>query len=131
MAERLAGGRYVEVEIERLAAARYGLNIADVQTIVSGAIGGANVARTVEGLARYPVNVRYPREIRDSVDEIRALPVLTPSRSEEHTSELQSLMRISYAVFCFKKKNKSDKTLLTELSKEVPQECLHRSPTRI
>src|SRR3546814_20744586 len=83
MAERLAGGRYVEVEIERLAAARYGLNIADVQTIVSGAIGGANVARTVEGLARYPVNVRYPREIRDSVDEIRALPVLTPSRSEE------------------------------------------------
>src|SRR3546814_10525246 len=65
--------------IDRLAAARYGLNIADVQTIVSGAIGGANVARTVEGLARYPVNVRYPREIRDSVDEIRALPVLTPS----------------------------------------------------
>src|SRR3546814_14084686 len=79
MAERLAGGRYVEVEIERLAAARYGLNIADVQTIVSGAIGGANVARTVEGLARYPINVRYPREIRDSVDELRALPVLTPS----------------------------------------------------
>jgi copper/silver efflux system protein len=79
LAERLSGGRYVDVEIDRLAAARYGLNIADVQTIVSGAIGGANVARTVEGLARYPVNVRYPREIRDSVDEIRALPVLTPS----------------------------------------------------
>ncbi|MXP29846.1 CusA/CzcA family heavy metal efflux RND transporter [Porphyrobacter algicida] len=79
LAERLSGGRYVDVEIDRLAAARYGLSIADVQTIVSGAIGGANVARTVEGLARYPVNVRYPREIRDSVDEIRALPVLTPS----------------------------------------------------
>src|SRR3546814_10344612 len=62
-----------------MAAARYSLAIADVKQIVSGAVGGANVARTVEGLARYPVNVRYPREIRDSVDEIRALPVLTPS----------------------------------------------------
>ncbi|MEC7934339.1 MAG: efflux RND transporter permease subunit, partial [Pseudomonadota bacterium] len=65
--------------INRLEAARYGLNIADVQQIVSGAIGGANVGLTVEGLARYPVNVRYPREIRDSVDELRNLPVLTPA----------------------------------------------------
>ncbi len=79
LAERLSGGRYVDVDIDRLEAARYGLNIADVQQIVSGAIGGANVARTVEGLARYPINVRYPREIRDSVDELRNLPVLTPS----------------------------------------------------
>ena len=79
LAERLSGGRYVDVDIDRAAAARYGLNIDDVQMIVSGAVGGANVARTVEGLARYPVNVRYPREIRDSVDELRALPVLTPS----------------------------------------------------
>ncbi|MGB7404788.1 MAG: efflux RND transporter permease subunit [Pacificimonas sp.] len=79
LAERLTGGRYVDVDINRTAAARYGLNIADVQQIVSGAIGGANVARTVEGLARYPVNVRYPREIRDSVGELRQLPMLTPS----------------------------------------------------
>jgi len=79
LAERLSGGRYVDVDIDRAAASRYGLNIADVQQIVSGAIGGANVARTVEGLARYPINVRYPREIRDSVDELRVLPVLTPS----------------------------------------------------
>ena len=79
LAERLSGGRYVDVDIDRLAAARYGLNIDDVQMIVSGAIGGANVARTVEGLARYPINVRYPREIRDSVGELRALPLLTPS----------------------------------------------------
>jgi Cu(I)/Ag(I) efflux system membrane protein CusA/SilA len=78
LAERLTGGRYVDVDIDRAAAARYGLNIADVQQIVSGAIGGANVARTVEGLARYPVNVRYPREIRDSIEELRALPLLTP-----------------------------------------------------
>lgn len=79
LAERLSGGRYIDVDINRAEAARYGLNIADVQQIVSGAIGGANVARTVEGLARYPVNVRYPREIRDSVDDLRNLPVLTPA----------------------------------------------------
>lgn len=79
LAERLTGGRYVDVDIDRAAAARYGLNIADVQQIVSGAIGGANVARTVEGLARYPVNVRYPREIRNSIGKLQALPVLTPS----------------------------------------------------
>jgi Cu(I)/Ag(I) efflux system membrane protein CusA/SilA len=79
LAERLSGGRYVDVDIDRLAAARYGMSIADLQQIVSGAIGGANVARTVEGLARYPVNVRYPRETRDSVDDLRNLPVLTPS----------------------------------------------------
>ena len=79
LAERLSGGRYIDIDIDRTTAARYGLNIADVQEIVSGAIGGANVARTVEGLARYPISVRYPREIRDSVDELRNLPVLTPS----------------------------------------------------
>ena len=79
LAERLSGGRYVDVDIDRAAATRYGLNISDIQQIVSGAIGGANVARTVEGLARYPINVRYPREIRDSVDELRTLPLLTPS----------------------------------------------------
>ncbi|MEO6041538.1 MAG: efflux RND transporter permease subunit [Croceibacterium sp.] len=77
LAERLTGGRYVDVQIDRAAASRYGLNIADVQQIVSGAIGGENVARTVEGLARYPVNVRYPRELRGSVDGLRALPILT------------------------------------------------------
>lgn len=79
LAERLTGGRYVDVEIDRPSAARYGLNIADVQAIVSGAVGGENVGQTVEGLARYPINVRYPREIRDSIDALRALPVLTPS----------------------------------------------------
>ncbi|MBU2587876.1 MAG: efflux RND transporter permease subunit [Alphaproteobacteria bacterium] len=77
LAERLTGGRYIDVTIDRVAAARYGLNIADVQQIVAGAIGGANIGRTVEGVARYPINVRYPREIRDSVDELRSLPLLT------------------------------------------------------
>ncbi|HAF42522.1 MAG TPA: CusA/CzcA family heavy metal efflux RND transporter [Sphingobium sp.] len=79
LAERLTGGLYVDVQIDRIAAARYGLNISDVQAIVAGAIGGENVGQTVEGLARYPINVRYPRELRDSPDALRALPVLTPS----------------------------------------------------
>ena len=79
LAERLTGGRYVDVQIDRAAAARYGLNIADVQDIVSGAIGGETVGQTVEGLARYPISVRYPREIRDSLEGLRSLPILTPS----------------------------------------------------
>lgn len=79
LAERLTGGRYIDVDIDRAAAARYGLNIADVQAIVSGAIGGETVGQTVEGLARYPISVRYPRELRDSPEALRALPVLTPS----------------------------------------------------
>ena len=79
LAERLTGGRYVDVDIDRAAAARFGLNIADVQAIVSGAIGGATIGETVEGLARYPISVRYPRELRDSLEGLRTLPVLTPS----------------------------------------------------
>ncbi len=76
-AERLSGGRYIDVKIDRDKAARYGLNIADVQSIVSAAIGGDNIGETVEGLQRFPINLRYPREIRDSVEKIRDLPVLT------------------------------------------------------
>ena len=76
-AERLSGGRYIDVKIDRGMAARYGLIIADVQSIVSAAIGGDNIGETVEGLQRFPINLRYPREIRDSVEKIRSLPVLT------------------------------------------------------
>ena len=79
LAERLTGGRYVDIDIDRAAAARFGLNIADVQEIVAGAIGGETIGQTVEGLARYPISVRYPREIRDSLEGLRALPILTPS----------------------------------------------------
>ena len=82
LAERLTGGRYIDVNINRAAAARYGMNVADVQAVVSGAIGGEVIGQTVEGLARYPINVRYPREIRDSLDELINLPVLTPSRAQ-------------------------------------------------
>ncbi len=76
-AERLSGGRYIDVKIDRDRAARYGLNITDVQSIVSAAIGGDNIGDTVEGLQRFPINLRYPREVRDSAEKIRELPVLT------------------------------------------------------
>jgi Cu(I)/Ag(I) efflux system membrane protein CusA/SilA len=78
LAERLSGGRYVDVQIDRHTAARYGLNVADVQSVVASAIGGENVGETVEGLARFPISVRYPRELRDSPEKLRQLPVVTP-----------------------------------------------------
>lgn len=77
--ERVAGGRYIKVDIDRDRAARYGMNIADVQTVVRTAIGGMNVTETVEGLERYPVNLRYPQRYRDSVEQLRLLPVVTPT----------------------------------------------------
>ncbi|MEL7025282.1 MAG: CusA/CzcA family heavy metal efflux RND transporter [Pseudomonadota bacterium] len=77
--ERVAGGRYVDVDIDRARAARYGLNISDVQDIVRSAIGGMNVTQTVEGLERYPVNVRYPQRVRDSLEQLRLLPIVTPT----------------------------------------------------
>jgi len=77
LAERLTGGRYVDIDIDRAAASRYGLNIADVQSVVASAVGGETVGETVEGLARFPISVRYPRELRDSIENLRQLPILT------------------------------------------------------
>ena len=77
LAERLTGGRYIDISINRDAAARFGLNIADVQSVVASAIGGENVGETVEGLQRFPINVRYPRETRDSLEKLRSLPFVT------------------------------------------------------
>lgn len=82
LAERLVGGRYIDIDIDRQDAARYGLNIADVQSIVASAIGGETVGETVEGLARYPISVRYPREWRDSPQALEQLPILTPQGSQ-------------------------------------------------
>lgn len=76
-AERLTGGRYIDVDIDRDKAARYGMNISDIQSIISSAVGGMNIGETVEGLQRFPINVRYPRELRDSLTRLRALPVYT------------------------------------------------------
>ena len=77
LAERLTGGRYVDITINRDAAARFGMNIADVQSVISTTVGGDNVGETIEGLQRFPINVRYPREIRDSLDKLRKLPIVT------------------------------------------------------
>ncbi|KWE60389.1 cation transporter [Burkholderia ubonensis] len=77
LAERLNGGRYIDVDIDRLAAARYGLSVADIQSVVSSAVGGENVGEVIAGRERFPINVRYPREIRDSLEKLRQLPVVT------------------------------------------------------
>jgi len=77
--ERVAGGRYIKVDINREKAARYSLNISDVQQVISTAIGGTNVTQTVEGQERYPVNLRYPQAYRDSPEELMLLPIVTPS----------------------------------------------------
>ncbi|MFO1364770.1 MAG: efflux RND transporter permease subunit [Burkholderiales bacterium] len=82
LAERITGGRYIDVRIDRAAAARYGLNVADVQSVVSAAIGGENVGETIEGRRRFPINVRYPRELRDSVGRLRELPIVTEAGAQ-------------------------------------------------
>jgi copper/silver efflux system protein len=78
-AERTATGRYIDIDIDRLAAGRYGLNVRDVQDIVATAVGGMTVSWTVEGLERYPINLRYPQEFRDSLERLRDLPIVAPT----------------------------------------------------
>lgn len=78
-AERVAGGRYITVDIKRLAAARYGLSIKQIQQVIATAVGGMNVGETVEGLERYPINVRYPQHYRDSAEKLNELPLVTPN----------------------------------------------------
>jgi Cu(I)/Ag(I) efflux system membrane protein CusA/SilA len=91
LAERLTGGRYIDVDIRRSDAARYGLNIADVQDIVAGSVGGMNIGETVEGLQRFPINLRYPRELRDSLPELRALPIVAPGGQRLVLSDVADL----------------------------------------
>lgn len=91
-AERVASARYINVEIDRLKIARYGLNIEDVQKIIEIAVGGMDIAQTIEGRERYPINIRYPREIRDSLEELRILPIIT---SIGATIPLSEVARIS------------------------------------
>lgn len=87
-AERVAGGRYLTVDIDRASAARYGLNIADVQSVIRTAVGGANITETVEGLERYPVNLRYPQAYRDSPEALANLPIVTPNGTHIPLSEV-------------------------------------------
>ena len=91
LAERLVGGRYIDVFIDRLAASRYGLNIADVQLLVSSAIGGDKVGEVVEGRQRFPINVRYPREVRDSLQKLRDLPFVTEKGAQLRLSDVAAV----------------------------------------
>ncbi|MEE4304736.1 MAG: efflux RND transporter permease subunit [Wenzhouxiangella sp.] len=77
-ADRVTGGRYITIDVKREQAARFGLNIRDVHEIVRSAVGGMPVSQSVEGLERYPINIRYPRENRESVEELRDLTIVTP-----------------------------------------------------
>jgi Cu(I)/Ag(I) efflux system membrane protein CusA/SilA len=76
-AERLTGGRYIDMRIDRLAAARLGLSVQEIQETIAFAIGGDNLGEKLDGLRRFPINLRYPRELRDSVDKLKALTLIT------------------------------------------------------
>jgi Cu(I)/Ag(I) efflux system membrane protein CusA/SilA len=78
-AERVVGGRYINVDIKRREAARFGLNIGDIQSFISSAVGGQELTKSVEGLERYPVQIRFPESYRDSPDALKRLPILSPS----------------------------------------------------
>jgi len=80
--ERVAGGRYIEIRPDRVAAARYGLNISDINQVIAAAVGGINITQTVEGLERYPVNLRFPREQRDDIEKLRQLPLVTATGAQ-------------------------------------------------
>lgn len=91
LAERITGGRYVDIDIDRQRAARYGVSVKELQSMVATLVGGENIGETVEGRARYPINVRYPREVRDSVQQLQALPVLTASGGQVPLSMLADI----------------------------------------
>src|SRR5450830_1471679 len=91
LAERLNGGRYVDINIDRDAASRYGLNIADVQSIVSAGIGGRRISKTDEGLQRFPINVQYPREVRDYVEKLRQLSLLTDKGAQIRLGDVANI----------------------------------------
>ncbi len=81
-ADKAAGGYYLDFDIRRDEAARYGLTVGDIQDVIQTAIGGMNITWTVEGLERYPVNLRYPRELRDNLEELKRALISTPTGSQ-------------------------------------------------
>jgi len=91
LAERLEGGRYLDVIVDRAAAARFGLSLADVQSVIASAIGGENIGETIEGLSRFPINVRYPRDLRASLEDLRMLPVITERGAQLPLSAVASI----------------------------------------
>lgn len=95
LAERLVGGRYIDIDIKREQAARYGMTIEDIQLFVSSAIGGAMVGETVEGIARYPINIRYPQSYRESPETLRQLPILTPQKQQITLGDVADIKIVS------------------------------------
>ena len=94
-AERVAGGYFLDFDLRRDQLARYGLTVADAQNIVMSAIGGENITTTVEGRARYPVNIRYPRELRDNVDRLREVLVPTPSGAQIPIAQIADIKKVT------------------------------------
>jgi len=102
--ERVAGGRYLTVDVDRIAASRLGLNIADVHDVVRTAVGGMNVTQSVEGLERYPINIRYPRDVRDSVEKMKLLPIVTKAGARIPLAEVADI-RIESGAAMIKSEN--------------------------
>ena len=95
LAERLEGGRYIDVDINREKASRYGMTVGDVQLFVSSAIGGATVGETVEGVARYPINIRYPQDYRNSPQALKHMPILTPMKQQITLGDVADIKVVS------------------------------------
>lgn len=91
LAERLDGGRYIDITINRVKAARYGVSVKELQSIVASVVGGDNIGETIEGRERYPISVRYPRDVRDSLQKLRDLPVVTSGGAQVALSELADI----------------------------------------
>jgi len=92
LAERLAGGRYVDIRIDRQKAARYGVSVEELQGMVATLVGGDKVGEVILGRERYPINLRYPRDSRDSVDKLRTLPVVAANGSQIALGELADIL---------------------------------------
>lgn len=92
LAERLAGGRYVDININRQQAARYGVSVQELQSLVSTLVGGEKIGEVLQGRERFPINVRYPRDLRANVDDLRALPVITASGSQIALGDLAEVV---------------------------------------
>ncbi|WHN65896.1 efflux RND transporter permease subunit [Cysteiniphilum sp. QT6929] len=90
-ADRSEGGRYINIDINRKKAANYGLSIAEIQSLISMAVGGMNITETVEGLERYPVNLRFPQYDRDSLEKLKALPIVTATGAHIALSEVADI----------------------------------------
>ncbi len=95
LAERLEGGRYIDVDINREKASRYGMTVGDVQLFISSAIGGATVGETVEGVARYPINIRYPQDYRNSPQALKQMPILTPMKQQITLGDVADIKVVS------------------------------------